>query len=60
MRELHACQELDADRLKALNDIGFVWNVSPSPMEDDDSDSDNDSNDEAGFGTSARASLGQT
>ena len=26
MRELYALDQLDADRKKALNDVGFVWN----------------------------------
>jgi hypothetical protein len=29
MRDLYATEQLDADRLKALSDIGFAWKLEP-------------------------------
>jgi cobalamin biosynthesis protein CobT len=54
MRDLYATEQLDADRRKALNDIGFAWKLEPifnkkgapgdiaSPPGDDDDDNDDD------------------
>ena len=65
MRELYATDQLDADRLKALNDIGFVWTLEPSSKkgvvgdihsqhyyddDDDDDDDDESSGEESGSG----------
>lgn len=57
MRELYACEELDADRLKALNGIVFVWksvasggghgSAEGSQSSDTESDSDDEESDQS-------------
>jgi Helicase associated domain len=56
MRDLRAMEELDADRLKALNDIGFVWKLDPILKRahgHDDDESSGDESDNDGPGTAA-------
>jgi Helicase associated domain len=59
MRDLYSMEQLDADRLKALNDIGFAWKLEPvfkkvapdehdAPRGDDDGESSGDESDSDG------------
>ena len=65
MREIYSCDELDADRKKALNDIGFVW-IPPSaevpaskPVPKDTSEQDGAGSKEDASGTNEVVVVGK-